>query len=45
MMAAAASCRSPGDKVLFQSYAAETIKIDDHEYLLMSEDGIFAVVE
>ena len=34
-----------GDRVLFTSYAPETIKIDDDEFLLMSESDILAVVE
>lgn len=34
-----------GDRVLFTSYAPETIKIDDEEYLLMGESDILAVIE
>jgi chaperonin GroES len=34
-----------GDRVLFTSYAPETIKIGDDEYLLMSESDILAVIE
>jgi chaperonin GroES len=34
-----------GDRVLFTSYAPETIKINDEEYLLMSESDILAVIE
>jgi len=34
-----------GDRVLFTSYAGETIKIGDDEYLLMREDDILAVIE
>ncbi len=34
-----------GDRVLFTSYAPETITIDDEEYLMMSENDILAVVE
>ena len=34
-----------GDRVLFTSYAPETIVIDDEEYLLMSESDILAVIE
>lgn len=34
-----------GDRVLFTSYAPETITIDDEEFLLMSESDILAVVE
>ena len=36
---------SNGDRVLFTSYAPETITIDDEEYLLMSESDILAVIE
>ena len=34
-----------GDRILFTSYAPETIKLDDDELLLMSETDILAVVE
>ena len=34
-----------GDRVLFTSYAPETISIGDEEYLLMSESDILAVIE
>ena len=34
-----------GDRVLFTSYAPETISINDDEYLLMSEGDILAVIE
>jgi chaperonin GroES len=34
-----------GDKVLFTSYAPETIKLHDEEYLLMREEDILAVIE
>jgi chaperonin GroES len=34
-----------GDRVLFTSYAPETIKIDDDEFLLMSESDILAVID
>jgi chaperonin GroES len=34
-----------GDRILFTSYAPETIKIDDDEFLLMSETDILAIVE
>jgi chaperonin GroES len=33
-----------GDRVLFTSYAPETIKLDDDELLLMSETDILAVI-
>ena len=34
-----------GDRILFTSYAPETITIDDDEFLLMSETDILAVIE
>ncbi|MEQ8209376.1 MAG: co-chaperone GroES [Lacipirellulaceae bacterium] len=34
-----------GDRVLFTSYAPETITVDDDEFLLMSESDILAVIE
>jgi chaperonin GroES len=34
-----------GDKVLFTSYAPETIKFSDQELLLMREEDILAVIE
>ena len=34
-----------GDRVLFTSYARETIKIGDEELLLMREEDILAVIE
>ena len=34
-----------GDRVLFTSYAPESITIDDEEFLLMSESDILAVIE
>lgn len=36
---------SEGDRVLFSSYAGETVEVDDVEYLLMREDDVLAVVE
>lgn len=36
---------SKGDRVLFTSYAPETIEINDEEFLLMSEGDILAVIE
>ncbi|TWU16460.1 co-chaperone GroES [Allorhodopirellula heiligendammensis] len=33
-----------GERVLFSSYAGETIEIDDVEYLLMREDDVLAVI-
>ena len=34
-----------GDRILFSSYAGTEITIEGEEYLVMSEDDIFAVVE
>jgi chaperonin GroES len=34
-----------GDKVMFKKYAPDEIKIDDQEYLLISERDILAVLE
>ena len=34
-----------GDRVLFSSYAGESIELGDEEYLLMAEENILAVVE
>jgi chaperonin GroES len=34
-----------GDRILFTSYAPETITVDDEELLLMSESDILAVIE
>lgn len=34
-----------GDRVLFSSYAGETLQINDQELLLMREDDILAVIE
>ena len=34
-----------GDKVLFTSYAPESIKINDEELLLMREEDILAVID
>ncbi len=34
-----------GDKVLFTSYAPETIRFSDQELLLMREEDILAVIE
>jgi chaperonin GroES len=33
-----------GDRVLFSSYAGETVKIDGDEFLLMREDDVLAVI-
>lgn len=34
-----------GERVIFNSYAGETFKIENEEYLLMREDDILAVIE
>jgi chaperonin GroES len=35
----------PGDRVLFTSYAGESIEIGDEEFLLMGEGELLAVIE
>lgn len=35
----------PGDRVIFSSYAGETILIGEEEVMLMQEDHILAVIE
>jgi len=34
-----------GDKVLFGSYAGTEVKVDDKEYLIVSESEILAIIE
>jgi chaperonin GroES len=34
-----------GDHVLFTSYAGTEIKIDNNEYLIMTEDDILGIIE
>lgn len=34
-----------GDEVLFTSYSGTEIKLDDKEYLIMSESDVMAVIE
>jgi len=34
-----------GDRVLFNSYAGTEIKIDDEEFLIMTEDDILGVID
>ena len=34
-----------GDNVLFTSYAGTEIKIDNNEYLIMTEDDILGIIE
>ncbi|MCR5104352.1 MAG: co-chaperone GroES [Eubacterium sp.] len=36
---------SVGQKVIFQQYAGSTVKVDDEEYTIVSQDSILAVVE
>ncbi|NQU19990.1 MAG: co-chaperone GroES [Candidatus Nealsonbacteria bacterium] len=36
---------TPGDRVLFSSYAGEQFKLGDQELLLMREEDILAVIE
>ncbi|MDI6732774.1 MAG: co-chaperone GroES [Planctomycetota bacterium] len=34
-----------GDKVIFTSFAGSEVKLDNKEYLIMSEDDVLAIVE
>lgn len=34
-----------GDQVLFSSYAGTEIKVDNNDYLIMTEDDILGIVE
>lgn len=34
-----------GDKVVFKKYSPDEVKIDDQEYLVISESDIMAVIE
>ena len=34
-----------GDRVIFSSYAGDTVKVNDEELMLMREDDILAVIE
>lgn len=34
-----------GDRVIFSSYAGNEVKLDDEEFLIMSEDEILAVID
>jgi chaperonin GroES len=34
-----------GDEVIFASYAGTEVKIDDVEYLILSEDEVLAVID
>ena len=36
---------SEGDRVLFTSYAGESVEVDDAEYLLMRESDVLAVID
>lgn len=35
----------PGDKVVFGQYGGSTVKLQDVEYLILSESEIFGVIE
>jgi chaperonin GroES len=35
----------PGEKVLFGKYAGQTVKLDDHEYLVLREEDVLGVIE
>ncbi len=34
-----------GDRVIFSSYAGTEVKLDDEEYLIMTEDDILGVID
>lgn len=34
-----------GDRIIFSSYAGTEVKIDEKEYLIMSEEDILAIIE
>jgi len=34
-----------GDKVIFKKYSPDEIKVDDKEYLIISEEDILAIIE
>ena len=34
-----------GDRILFGKYSGTEIKVDDHEYLIISEDEVLGVLE
>ena len=34
-----------GDTVIFKKYSPDEIKVDEEEYLIMSEDDILAIIE
>ena len=34
-----------GDSVIFSSYSGTEVKIDNDEYLIMSEDDILGIIE
>ena len=36
---------SPGDRILFSKWAGNEIKIEDQEYLILSEDEILAIID
>ena len=34
-----------GDKVLYKKYGPDEVKVDDKEYLILSEDDILAIIK
>ena len=34
-----------GDKVMFKKYSPDEIKVDDEEYLILSQNDILAIIE
>ena len=35
----------PGDKVIYSKYGGNEIKIDDEEFIILTEDEVLAIVE
>lgn len=35
----------PGDKVVFKKYSPDEVKIDNQEYLVLSESDVVAIIE
>jgi len=34
-----------GDKIIFKKYSPDEIKVDDQEYLILSQNDILAIIE
>ena len=35
----------PGDRIIFGKYSGNEVEVEDHEYLIVNEDDILAVVK